>query len=117
MMMEPVNERTKCSSEGRYLTITSMLVELGRIPHLIIRAPLMRPFLSFFFVHVLFPQESGWRSDGKLAGLNVFGNIVFAYMFFAMLAKICLMFSSWNAWYVVVTLASRHSTYCACRNL
>jgi hypothetical protein len=44
-------------------------------------------------------QESGWMGDGRLAGLNVFGNTVFAYMVFAMLAKVCLLFSSWNAWY------------------
>jgi hypothetical protein len=44
-------------------------------------------------------QESGWMGDGRIAGLNVFGNTVFAYMVFAMLAKVCLLFSSWNAWY------------------
>mmetsp|Transcript_51827 Transcript_51827/g.66393 ORF Transcript_51827/g.66393 Transcript_51827/m.66393 type:complete len:1369 (-) Transcript_51827:402-4508(-) len=51
-----------------------------------------------FFLCLYAVNESTFQANGKSAGLNVFGNAVFACMVFAMLYKICLLFASWNAW-------------------
>jgi len=51
-----------------------------------------------FFMTLGSFKESTWHTTGSVAGINVFGNTVFGMMIFAMLAKICLLFSSWNSW-------------------
>jgi len=53
-----------------------------------------------YFLTMASYQQLTWQSNGKTSGINTFGNSVLGVMVFAMLYKVCLLFSSWNAWSV-----------------
>jgi magnesium-transporting ATPase (P-type) len=53
-------------------------------------------FIIYYLTHLSY-NDSTWQARGKTTGINVFGNAVFAVMIWAMMYRMCLTFSSWNA--------------------